>query len=509
MQRSDHSREAFGFNHLGPAVAPEPRPRCTYPDRECTFPDMPTHPDPSRILIVDDNSDVLTAARLALSPRFDQVETLQAPANLSQVLARLVPHAVLLDMNFAPGRQTGREGLDWLAHILRADPHISVVLMTAFGAVTLAVEALKGGAVDFVLKPWQNDKLIATISAAVSLSRARRETAELQKRNSILITETTSRTADLIGSAPALQRVFDLVRRAAPTDANVLILGESGTGKELTAREIHRLSRRSAGAFVSVDLGALPDSLFESELFGHRRGAFTGADCDRAGRIIAANGGTLFLDEIGNLPLHLQRKLLTVLERREVTPVGATQPTPIDVRLITATNRPPAELAREEVLRQDLLFRIRTVEILLPPLRERREDIAPLLEHFLSVYARKYDVVRRKLSADALAMLEEYSWPGNIRELRHAVERATILAGTERLVPEDFPFAVEQPAGRAVQPAHSPSAAVEPDDFDLERMERRAIERALAAHAGNISQAATALGLTRPALYRRMTKHRL
>jgi DNA-binding NtrC family response regulator len=469
---------------------------------------MQSRPDSSRILIVDDNSDVLTAARLALAPHFDLVETLAVPGNLPEMMARLSPHAVLLDMNFAPGKQTGREGLEWLARILASDPHASVVLMTAFGGVALAVEALKSGAVDFVLKPWQNDKLVATLSSAVSLSKARRESAELQARNNILIAETLPRSGDLIGSAPALQRVFELIRRAAPTDANVLILGESGTGKELTAREIHRLSRRSAEAFVSVDLGALPDSLFESELFGHRRGAFTGADSDRAGRIVAANGGTLFLDEIGNLPLHLQRKLLTVLERREVIPVGANGPTPIDVRLITATNRPPADLASEEVLRQDLLFRIRTVEIMLPPLRQRREDIATLLEHFLSIYARKYDVARRRLSSDALAMLEDYSWPGNVRELRHAVERATILAGNERLVPEDFPFAAEQSAQRAAQSVPRNSSA-EADDFDLERMEKRAIERALAAHGGNVSQAAAALGLTRPALYRRMTKHRL
>jgi DNA-binding NtrC family response regulator len=287
------------------------------------------------------------------------------------------------------------------------------------------------------------------------------------------------------------------VRRAAPTDANVLILGESGTGKELTAREIHRLSSRAAQPFVSVDLGALPDTLFESELFGHRRGAFTGADADRVGRIQAAQGGTLFFDEIGNLPLHLQRKLLTVLERREVLPVGATRPVPIDVRLVTATNRTAADLTREEVFRQDLLFRIKTVEIVLPPLRERREDIPALLEHFLTAYARKYDVPRRRLSPQALAALEDYGWPGNVRELRHAVERATILATGEKLGPEDFPFLGAAPAAP-------------PDNgFALDSIERGAIERALAHYNGNISQAATALGLTRPALYRRMAKHGL
>ncbi len=458
-------------------------------------------PSQGRVLIVDDNSDVLTAARLALAPHFKKVETLRTPAHLHKVLCNVLPQAVLLDMNFDPGARSGREGLEWLPQILGMLPTTSVVLMTAFGGVALAVEALKNGAVDFVLKPWQNDKLVATMSAAVALSQARSKAADLQTRNDILITETAPPIGDFIGSAAVLQRVFIWIRRAAPTDANVLVLGESGTGKELTAREIHRLSLRAREPFVSVDLGALPDSLFESELFGHRRGAFTGANADRAGRILAANGGTLFLDEIGNLPLHLQRKLLTVLERREVIPVGGSEPIPIDVRLITATNRTARELEDEEVLRQDLLFRIRTVEIPLPPLRERPEDIPVLLEHFLSLYARKYDVPRRKISAEALALLEKYSWPGNVRELRHAVERATILAGSDRLVPQDFPFVFDSPTARA-------SAAMT-EDLDLERLEKRAIERALARHGGNISQAAETLGVTRPALYRRMTKHQL
>jgi DNA-binding NtrC family response regulator len=444
------------------------------------------------LLIVDDNSDVLTAARLALAPYFEKVVTLQNPDHLLGTLDRLVPDAILLDMNFAPGERTGREGLDWLRRLRVAVPTASVVLMTAFGGVSLAVEALKNGAVDFVLKPWQNDKLVATLSAAVALSKAR-------ARTDILISESAPSKGELIGSAVALRQVFDIINRAAPTDANVLVLGESGTGKELTAREIHRLSRRAREPFVSVDLGALPDSLFESELFGHKRGAFTGADADRAGRIVAANRGTLFLDEIGNLPLHLQRKLLTVLERREVVAVGAVNPTPIDIRLITATNRSSSELEDEGVLRQDLLFRIRTVEITLPPLRHRAEDIPALLEHFLSIYARKYDVPRRKISADALALLEKYAWPGNVRELRHAVERATILADSDRLLPEDFPFAHQRP-GPTLDSA---------EDLDLERTERRTIERALKLYDGNISRAAAALGLTRPALYRRLSKHQI
>lgn len=458
---------------------------------------------PGRILVVDDDPDVLTAARLALSSSFEKVEMLRKATELTDIVAGLAPDAVLLDMNFAPGAQAGREGLDWLARIQALDPYASVVLMTAFGGVSLAVEALKSGAVDFVLKPWHNDKLIATLSSAVSLSKARREAASLQIRNVALAAETASHAGELLGSSAALSRVLEIMRKAAPTEANVLILGESGTGKELTAREIHRLSTRSQQPFVSVDLGALPDSLFESELFGHRRGAFTGADADRMGRIQAADGGTLFLDEIGHLPLCSQRKLLTVLERRELTPVGATRPSPVNIRLITATNRPAAELGREEVMRQDLLFRIKTVEITLPPLRERAEDIPLLLEHFLAFYARKYSMPRRRLSPQALELLESYAWPGNIRELRHAVERATILADSERLGPEDFPFAA------ASTPVPDAAPAAQSLDLDLERIERRTIQQALTLHGGNISQAAAALGLTRPALYRRMMKHGL
>lgn len=458
---------------------------------------MPETSRSSRVIVVDDDPDVLTAARMALETAVATVEVLPSPTQLAEALAQAPADAVLLDMNFAAGAHSGREGLDWLARIHALDPYISVVLMTAFGGVSLAVESLKSGAVDFVLKPWQNDKLVATTSAAVSLAQARRETADLKTRNAALARASSAPGSGIIGSAPALRRVFDLVRRAAPTDANILILGESGTGKELTAREIHQLSPRATQPFVSVDLGALPDALFESELFGHRRGAFTGADADRIGRIQAAQGGTLFLDEIGNLPLHLQRKLLTVLERREVLPVGATRPVPIDVRLVTATNRTPADLAREEVFRQDLLFRIKTVEIVLPALRERREDIPALLEHFLAAYSRKYNVPRRRLSPQALTALEDYSWPGNVRELRHAVERATILAAGDKLGPEDFPFLGGAPAA----PLDS--------EFGLDSIERNAIERALAHYHGNISQAATALGLTRPALYRRMAKHGL
>ncbi len=447
------------------------------------------------ILVVDDDADILTAARLALAPMFRRVETARTAAGLTEAIAASPPDVLLLDMNFSPGAHSGEEGLGWLDRVRVLDSTLSVVLMTAFGGVTLAVESLKRGAVDFVLKPWQNEKLTATISAAVALTRARRETADLKARNSVLAIESGAKPGAIVGSAPALAHILDIAGRAARSDANILILGESGTGKELMAREIHRLSTRGSQPFVSVDLGAISENLFESELFGHRRGAFTGADSDRSGRITASDGGTLFLDEIGNLPLHLQRKLLTVLERREVVPVGASRPVPVDIRLITATNRTAAALTREEIFRQDLLFRIKTVELTMPPLRERREDIAVLLEHYLAFYARKTNAPRRRLSPDALERLETYDWPGNIRELRHAVERATILAGGERLEAGDFPFLMGERYSQASE--------------TLEGIERQAIKKALTLHQGNISHAASALGLTRPALYRRMAKHGL
>ena len=448
------------------------------------------------LLICDDDPDVLTAARLALQPLGRTIETAGSPADLRTRLDHGPVEALLLDLNFTRGAADGAEGLALLDGIRRDDPTLSVVLMTGFGTVGLAVEALKRGAVDFVLKPWQNDKLIATLSAALSLTRAKRETRDLQRRQKGLTAEAPE-TAGIIGRSPSMMRIFEMVRRAAPTDANILLLGESGTGKEVMAREIHRQSRRAHGPLVAVDLGAVPETLFESELFGHRRGSFTGAHSDRVGRVEAAHGGTLFLDEIGNLPMHLQGKLLTVLERRDVIPIGANRPIPVDIRLISATNRSAADLTREELFRQDLLFRIKTVQIVLPPLRERRDDIAPLLEHFLALYARKHHVPRRRLSPELLALLEEHHWPGNVRELRHAAESATILANGEKLQADDFPITLSAP-GESGEPG-----------FDLDTVERQTIRRALLHFAGNVSLAATALGLTRPALYRRMAKYGL
>ena len=443
------------------------------------------------ILIVDDDAGVLMAARLALRPHAESVETFLSPEGLDEVLATRPVDAILLDMNFSSGQHSGKDGLDVLNRLHRVDPTLSIVLMTAYGGVALAVEALKRGAVDFVLKPWQNEKLIATMTTAAALSRARRDAAQAHLRH----LETSVRTGEMVGASGALQKAWRMMQRAAPADTSVLLLGESGTGKALAAREIHRLSRRAAKPFVAVDLDGLAESRFESELFGQKRGATAGAESDRAGRFQAADGGTLFLDDIGNLPQHLQRKLLTAIETQEVLPVGATRPVPVDVRVIAASSRNPSDLAREEVLRQDLLMRLRTIEIEIPPLRRRRDDIGPLLDHFLGFYARKHDVQRRRLPPDLLRRLEAYDWPGNVRELRFAAERATLLAGDDRLGIEDFPFLF--------------GPTKDDDEFDLEALEKRTIDRAMVRFNGNVSLAAAALGLTRPALYRRLEKHGL
>jgi two-component system response regulator HydG len=454
---------------------------------------------PARILVVDDEADILQAAQLLLKRHFASVQTSSDPASLPERVRQNSFDVLLLDMNFSPGADEGAEGLKWLAEVLAVDPQAVVVLVTAHSGVELAVQAMKQGAADFVTKPWENERLLATLLAAVNLRRSRIEAAELRKRNRGLAAATHI-DSGMIGTSPATLRVFDAIRRAAPTSANVLILGENGTGKELVAREIHRNSARAGEVFLRVDVGSLSPQLFESELFGHRRGAFTDAKEDRIGLFRAAAGGTLFLDEIGNVPLHLQSKLLTALERHEIVPVGANKPEPIDVRLLCATNLAPEQLADPNRFREDLLYRINTVEILLPPLRDRREDIPLLLAHFITLYAQKYNFPAKRLSAAALAALTAHDWPGNIRALRHSVERAVIFSEGVVFEPEDFSLATAR---------QHPAADPTPDDSSLDAVERSAIARALAKHQGNVSRAAQALGVTRASLYRRKDKYGL
>ncbi len=451
-----------------------------------------------RILVIDDDEDVLLAARLFLKHHASLVQTERDPNQLPTLLAQGTFDIILLDMNFTRDVSSGREGFFWLDRISHIDPSIIVILITAYGDVEMAVNAMKAGATDFVVKPWQNEKLLGTLSAAMMIRNSRREAEHLRLQQQQLTTDIDKGFQGFVGRSGVMQEVFMTIRKVAGTEANVLILGENGTGKELVARELHRQSARADGVFISVDMGALSESLFESELFGHVKGAFTDAREDRAGRFEIASGGTLFLDEIGTLPLALQAKLLTVLQNREIVRVGSNRTLPVDIRLICATNSPVRELVSKRSFREDLLYRINTVEIHLPSLRERKEDISLLVGHFLSLYAQKYQRGGLRISPQTLRKLEQYSWPGNVRELQHAVERAVIMSDGDSLKPTDFFLS---------------SASLRTGDgvmlegLKLDEVEKTVIRKAIAKHDGNISKAAKELGLTRTALYRRLDKY--
>ena len=464
------------------------------------------------ILIVDDDEDILTAGRLLLRRRFADVVCCRRPEEIPDLLAQHEFDAVLLDMNFGPGESSGEQGLEWLERILAIDPLIVVVMITAHGNVDTVVEAMKRGATDFVAKPWENAKVVATLSAAVELHQSRLESKSLRGANRILAESAVAGGNTIIFESIEMQDVLSLVGKAAPTDVNVMILGENGTGKELVAREMHRQSARADRVFLSVDMGSISESLFESELFGHKKGAFTGANEDRLGRFQAANGGTLFLDEVGNLPLHLQAKLLGALEQRRVTPVGSDKAQDVDVRVISATNATKEALNDADRFRPDLLFRLNTVEINVPPLRERIDDILPIANHFAEIYSRKYDQRVRAFSPAARAALIEYDWPGNVRALRHAIERAVILTSNEYLEPTDLQLVAS--AAAPVVPPQIVAKGVAVDETrapvtsqSLDQIEKEAIESVLRKHGFNISHSANELGLTRASLYRRMEKH--
>lgn len=442
---------------------------------------------PGKILIVDDDMDVLRAARLLLKRHFEQVDFERNPQKIPYLVSNFDYDVILLDMNFTRDLSSGKEGFEWLDRILDIKPESSVVLFTAYGDVEMAVRAIKAGATDFVLKPWENEKLLATMQAAFNKRQALNQKEKPQPTDSQLIT----------GNSAAMQQVMDTVNRVAATDANILILGENGTGKDMLARHIHQLSQRNKHPLVSVDLGAISETLFESELFGHVKGAFTDAREDRRGRFEEASGGTIFLDEIGNISLPFQAKLLTVLQNRSVTRVGSNKPVPVDVRLICATNRNIQQMAAQHLFRQDLLYRINTIEVHLPPLRERAEDIIPLAEHFLQLYRDKYKRPVSSLHETLVQQLQQYDWPGNIRELQHAIERAVILCQGKVLMPKDV-F------------VKSPAREQDLDTgYNLEEMERNIITQAMKKCNGNITEAARELGLSRAALYRRLEKYNL
>lgn len=463
---------------------------------------MGTAPEFDFCVVIDDDDDILLASRLLLRRLFKDVAIANTPDEALPLISRRSPDVVLLDANFARGATDAAEGLAWLDRLLAIDREMVVVMITAHAGVQVAVAAMKRGATDFVSKPWSNDRLLATVRTAAALRRSRGAAAA-----SGTPAVPAAGASPLLGQSPAMARVHSLIARAAPTDANVLVLGENGTGKELVARELHRQSLRADKVMLTVDLGAVSEELIDSELFGHVKGAFTDARTDRVGRIQAADGGTLFLDEIGNLPLRLQPKLLTALEQRQVTPVGANKPVPVNIRVVAATNLPPEKLRDEAHFRQDLLFRLNTVEIELPPLRERLEDVPQLIDHYLDHYARRYARAVPLLSPAARTALMTHDWPGNVRALRHALERAVILARDGvALEPADFALT---PAAPRIAPAAVVMTAAAPDDLNLERVERRLVEEALKKHGYNISLAAAELGLSRAALYRRMEKHGL
>ncbi|MDN3547884.1 sigma-54-dependent transcriptional regulator [Mucilaginibacter aquaedulcis] len=442
------------------------------------------------ILIVDDDPDVLTAVKLLLKTEAQEVITEKNPENLNWLLQRNEVDLVLLDMNFNSAINTGNEGLYWLSKVKAWKPNVCVIMITAYGDIDLAVRSLKEGANDFIVKPWHNEKLIATIKEL------------LDKKEGIKITKTavksTAGDTSILGESEVMQDIFYKVNKIAPTDANILLMGENGTGKDLMAKAIHERSLRADKPFIKVDVGALTDTLFESELFGHKKGAFTDAREDRTGRFEDAHGGTLFLDEIGNITLQQQAKLLTVLQNRQVTRLGTNKAVDIDIRLICATNVPMHELANENRFRKDLIYRINTVEINMPPLRRRNEDITILARHFARLYATKYLKPSMDFDAAALQKLKSYNYPGNVRELQYTIERAVIMADDNTLRPDDLIFSILETATETT---------VNEDNIQLSTLEKNAILRVIEKHNGNITRAAKELGLTRTALYRRLSKY--
>ena len=446
------------------------------------------------ILIVDDNKSILSTLEILLSPLFNKVTSLADPNQIISFLRKEEYNLVILDMNFNAGVNTGNEGIYWLKRIRELYPDISVVMITAYGDIELAVKALKEGASDFILKPWDNEKLLATIKLSVQLNLSRKQVSAMRERENELKKEMNRDRKDIIGSSPGLQKVLSMARKVARTDANVLITGENGTGKELIAYEIHRLSGRSEEILVMVDMGAVSETLFESELFGCVKGAFTDARENRPGKFEVADKGTLFLDEIGNLSFHLQAKLLAALENRAVSRLGSTRVIPIDIRLICATNKNLEKMISEGLFREDLLYRINTIQIEVPPLRDRGNDIILLSDHFLKDYANKYNKPNLKINKPAYDKLLRYSWPGNIRELQHTIEKAVILSESDVLKPEDFYLRnVNVYENRDNIPT-------------IEEMEKNLIDLALEKNNGNYSAAAEQLGITRQTLYNKLKK---
>ncbi|QCX39596.1 sigma-54-dependent Fis family transcriptional regulator [Aureibaculum algae] len=447
-----------------------------------------------KILIIDDNKSVLSALEILLQFEYKSIEILSNPNQISSLKNLTDFDIVLLDMNFSAGINSGNEGLYWLKEIKKKSPAVSVIMMTAYGAIDLAVKALKEGAADFVLKPWNNDKLLATVKSAFLLRKSQKEVHQLKEKESNLKQLINQDKNYIIGNSKALTSVLNLTRKVATTDINVLITGENGTGKELIARELHRMSPRKNEVFINVDMGSISETLFESELFGHAKGSFTDAKEDRIGKFEAANGGTLFLDEIGNLSLQTQAKLLSAIQNRIIVRVGSNKPISVDIRLVCATNCNLEQMVKDGIFREDLLYRINTIHVEVPPLRERDDDVLLLADFYLNKFAAKYGKQGLRLNAMVQDKFKDYGWPGNVRELRHAMERAVILCDGNVLKPTDFSWS------NKTLPSNETTTAT------LEEMEKVMITNALNKHDGNYSAAANQLGVSRQTLYNKIKK---
>lgn len=449
-----------------------------------------------KILAIDDNESILLTLKQSLKYEVREIECIKNPNLIPQKLEQKEWDVVLLDMNFSAGINSGNEGIYWLREIKRISPDTLVILLTAYGDIQLAVQGMKEGAHDFVSKPWDIDKLLATIKSAVRLRESERKVNALEQKQAYLVQQNQKTEYHFLGSSTKMNEIFKTIHKVGPTDANILVYGENGTGKELLAREIHRVSNRKDKLFVGVDLGAINENLFESEMFGHKKGAFTDAQTDRIGRIEAANGGSLFLDEIGNLPLNLQAKLLRVLQNREIQPLGSEKTIKVDIRLISATNINPEELVSRQLFREDLLYRINTITIEMPPLREREDDIMQIALHYLKVFAKKYDKNKLRISKEGMDALYYHNWPGNIRELKHCMEKAVILSENAALGPEDFRI------GKA-------NSETPTESNKLSEVEKFTVKRVLDKHRGNLTKAAKELGISRTTLYLKIEKHGL
>jgi two-component system response regulator HydG len=451
---------------------------------------------PGNILVVDDDNDVLYTARLVLRGLFEKVDTLDRPGLIPEYLKACKYDVILLDMNFTRGNTSGKEGLEWLGKIQQIDPDVSILTTTAYGEISLAVQAMKKGAVDFIIKPWNREQLVTSVRNVFLLKRDEKDRRKNKGNHSGAGNYGKIKHPDIISRSPVMAQIMETIKTVAATDANILILGENGTGKELAAWALHRQSLRRQSSFVHVDLGSIPETLFEAELFGHTRGAFTDAREDREGRIEAASGGTLFLDEIGNLSLPMQAKILTTVQNREVVRIGSNRPVPVNVRLISATNKPLYQMADSFEFRQDLLYRINTVEIVLPPLREMKEDIYLIADYYLNLFSDQYLKQGIKIEKETILKLKDYHWPGNIRELAHAIERAVILCKSKTLTPDDFILKIKP----------NPSQQIYDQAIRVEDYEKRAITSAMEKYNGNLSRAAEEIGIARSTLYRKIAR---